>query len=364
MRKALAAVMTGVNQPLEVREYPILPPPAGMAGLSLLASGVCGTDLHILQGRLGSNPPSIIGHEFIGRVDAISAEDSARFGIAAGDNAIVDIACPCGHCLLCETGDDANCVHMGVTNGGHPDHEPHLHGGYAQYNISPAANLIKLPAALDPVMAAVFACAGPTCLHAFALATRANFDLSSVKTAVVQGLGPVGSFAVMYLKAMGVPHVLAVVRRPDAAREALARELGADEILATQTIGEEGVAARIAELSPLGADLVLEASGNPQAIPLALQILRNRGMYLVPGQYSDSGSVAIPPQVITFKALQILGSSQYAMEDVHAYVDFLLAHPDLHARIRALAACYTVDRVNEALADADAGRNVKTLLVL
>ncbi len=363
MRTALAAVMTGVNQPFTLREYPILPPPAGMAGLTLLASGVCGTDLHIHQGRLGVSLPAVIGHEFLGRVDAIAPEDSAASGIAPGDAVLVDIACPCGHCPLCEAGDDANCVHMGVTNGGDPDTPPHFHGGYAQYNVSPVANLVKLPAGLDPVMTAVFACAGPTVLHALGLAARAGISLAGVSTAVVQGLGPVGAFAAMALKAMGVPHVLAVVRRDDPRRAALAGALGADAVLASSVLGEAAILERIRALAPLGADLVLEASGNPQAIPFGLAALRNRGVYLIPGQYSQSGTVAIAPQEITFKALQLLGSSQYAMADVRGYLDFLQEHPALHGPIARLAACYPVSEVNRAVADAGAGRNMKTLLV-
>ena len=68
-------------------------------------------------------------------------------------------------------------------------------------------------------------------------------------------------------------------------------------------------------------------------------------------------------QLITFKALQILGSSQYSMVDVRKYLDFLSAHPELHDKIRALSTGYPVEKVNEAFADAMAGKNIKTMLV-
>ena len=113
----------------------------------------------------------------------------------------------------------------------------------------------------------------------------------------------------------------------------------------------------------VGADLVLEASGNPRAIPQGMELLRNRGFYLVPGQYSDSGEVAIKPQLITFNALRIIGSSQYSMCDVEAYIDFMLRHPERHEQIRSLAASYRVEDINQAFPDVRAGKNIKTLLV-
>lgn len=103
---------------------------------------------------------------------------------------------------------------MGVTNGGDPAIAPHLYGGYAEYNYSPVKNLIKIPSELNPVMVDVFACAGPTVLHAFQLAEKAGCNLREISTAVIQGLGPVGMFALLYLKAMGVPNVIARNRQP------------------------------------------------------------------------------------------------------------------------------------------------------
>ena len=108
---------------------------------------------------------------------------------------------------------------------------------------------------------------------------------------------------------------------------------------------------------------MFEASGNPQAVPQGMRMLRNRGVYLIPGQYSNSGSVEIQPQLITFNALRLIGSSQYSLCDVADYLDFLKANTHLHAKISALTTSYTVSEVNKAFEDAKAGKNVKTVLV-
>ena len=364
MKTAKIAVMTGVNEPFEIREYPLTAPAAGMAQLQLIASGICGTDVHIHTGRLGTALPATIGHEFVGRVTAISEEDSRTSGLKPGDAAVVDIACPCGKCPLCLAGDDANCVNMGVTNGGNVDVAPHFYGGYAEYNYSPVKNLIRIPEGLNPKMVCANACAGPTALHAFRLAAEAACGVEKANVAVVQGVGPVGGFALLYLAALGIPHVVAVIRRDDPAREAMARRLGATEVFCLEKDGADGVIGKIRALNGgLGADVVFEGSGNPRAVPQGMNMLRNRGTYLVPGQYSDSGDVEIAPQKITFGALRIIGSSQYSVTDVQAYLAFLQQHPELHETILDTVTAYPVTEINRAMADCAAGRNIKTVLV-
>lgn len=364
MKKAKAGVMTGINQPFEVREYDLMTPPKGMAKLRLVASGVCGTDIHIHRGKIQINTPAIIGHEFIGCVEEIAEEDTNKYNINVGDNVIVYIACPCGECLLCRSGDDANCVNMGVTNGGNPEVPPHLYGGYAEYNYSPVANLVKIPENLDPKMTCVFACAGPTTLHAFELARRASCEFEKANVVVVQGLGPVGTFAVTYLASLGIKNIVAITARNNLEREELAKKLGATEVLNLDKIGIDAVTNHVLKLSGgLGADVVFEASGNPKALVQGMDMLRNRGVYLVPGQYSNSGKVEIAPQLITFKALHIIGSSQYSISDIHAYLDFLQNNSQLHSYILSLANKYTVEKINEAIEDAKSGKNIKTMLV-
>ncbi len=364
MKTAKAAVMTGINEPFKIREYELTPPPAGMAKIKLIASGICGTDNHIHKGKILIHTPAIIGHEFIGQVIELSNEDSYKYDILPGDNVIVYIACPCGECLLCRNGDDANCINMGVTNSGDPDNAPHFFGGYAEYNYSPVKNLVKIPKNLDPKTVCVFACAGPTGLHAFRLTKQAGYYPKSTDLAVVQGLGPVGVFSVMYLASIGIKNIVAVTKRDNLKREKTARLLGATEVYSIDRTGINEIINNIANLTGgIGADIVIEASGNPDAVEQGLNLLRNRGVYLIPGQYSNSGKVEISPQLITFKALQIIGSSQYSISDIKDYIDFLQKNPQLHCTILSLACQYSVDNVNCAIEDCKSGKNIKTMLV-
>ncbi len=72
---------------------------------------------------------------------------------------------------------------------------------------------------------------------------------------------------------------------------------------------------------------------------------------------------ALRPQLITFKALHIIGSSQYSVADVEHYLRFLCENRDLHPVIARLSSKYPVEQINEAMADAKSGRNIKTLLI-
>lgn len=364
MKTGKAAIFMGAHKDFEVREYPLTKPAPGMVQSRLIASGICGTDLHFHHGRLGLEPPKNIGHEFVGEITDINPSDTERSGLRVGDAVLVDIACPCGHCRLCRTGDDANCVNMGVTNGGDPDTPPHFYGGYGEYNYSPVENLIKIPAGLNPKTAAVYACAGPTALHAFSLAEQGGYDIKDTRLAVVQGLGPVGMFSVAYLAACGVENIVAITNRALPERDSLARQFGATQILSYAETPYEQVQTLLRSMGDgIGADLVVEASGGAEAFPQGLGLLRNRGVCLVPGQYSARGGVTVSPEQITFGAYRIFGSSQYAVKDVRHYLQFMEEHPELHPLVDAMIAPYTVEEVNLAMAETAAGKNRKAMFV-
>lgn len=362
--KAKAAVFNGAGKPFDIREFEVVKAPSGYGKSELIASGVCGTDLHFMRGALYVAPPTVIGHEFVGKLTECDENEAAEYGLKPGDNVIADIAVPCGKCLLCKTGDDANCVNMGLTNGGSIDEPPYLYGGYTEINFTPLTNLIKIPDELDPKAVAVFACPGPTVIHAFRLAERANVTINGDTTAVVQGLGPVGCFAVMYLRSLGVKKLYAITAGDNKKREELAKEIGADEVLNITRDGKDAIMEKLQkENDGLGVDLCFEASGAPSAVPQGMNFLRNRGVYLIPGQYSNSGGAEIQPQLITFKALQMIGSSQYSVSDVKAYLSFLCGHKQLQKTIIEMGSFYHLSDVNKAFDDAKSGKNVKTLLI-
>lgn len=359
-----AAVFVEKGKPFEIRDYPLAEPAAGMASVTLEMSGICGTDVHIWDGAIAFGGPMIIGHEFLGRVQALGAgEPRDCFGepLAAGDRVIVNVIEPCGTCRVCRAGGQASCLRLGesLVYLKSPEEAPHLHGGFAEATVVPIRYLHKMPAAIPANVAAAFLCAGPTVLCGL----RYAGGVQPGEHVVVQGSGPVGLFAALYARHCRAASVTLIGSSSHPRRLELARRLGAGEVLDIRSTTLEQRQERIRSLTG-GADLVIEGAGSPDAFAEGLGLLRNCGRYVLAGQYSDRGTAAIPPHVITFQALRIFGSAQFTAEDRRAYLDFLArAGTDWDAVGSVITDRYRVDQVNEAMAAVRAGRSIKAVLV-
>lgn len=361
---AQALIFQTGDRSFSLARHAVCQPDAGIARLSMVRSGICGTDLHIADGFLPFPAGEwILGHEFVGRVEALgpgATVDGLGQALRPGDLAIACVALPCGHCFSCRRGETASCLEFGVTYLRPPREAPHFFGGFAEILFSPAANLVRVPTGLSCDSVGAFPCGGPTVLRACTYAG----GLERGELVVVQGTGSLGLFAVAWAVAEGC-RVLAIGSGSNPQRTALALRLGAGEVLDFRQVPlaerQQRVQAAAAELGRGdGADVVIETSGAPEAVPEGLGLLRTRGRYLIPGQYSARGSVAIEPQLLTFKALRLVGSGQYTLQDVRAYLDFLVAHPELAAVCADSVSTYRLADWETAFAAARAGRHIKT----
>jgi len=361
-----AAVFLHPQSPLEIRTYPETEPTPGMAVVELVSTGICGTDIHIWDGALALQGPMILGHELLGRVRTLGSgatHDGQGQALISGDLVAVNVVEPCQQCILCIEGGAASCLHLleSLTYTRSPEEPPHFHGGFAEINYSPARYLMKVPSVLPADVVGAFLCAGPTVIRGVAYAG----GISPGSTVVVQGAGPVGLFAVLYAKQQGAGRVVLLGSCSHPLRLELATALGADEVMdIRQTTQEERHARILALTAGRGADLILEGTGNPEAITEGLGLLRNRGIYIMTGQYSNRGAVAIPTHVITFNALQIFGSAQFTSDDRTAYFSFLTRVPTLWETIRRVVTDrFTLDNINTAFSRTHDGAAIKTLIV-
>jgi len=365
MKTAKLTVFDPVARTFEVCEYPITTPAPGNAGLSLLYSGICGTDIHICQGKLGPMPfPLVLGHEFIGKVEQLGdgdAIDGLGNKITIGDSAIACVAIPCGKCFNCKRGETASCMAFSTTYAKPVEDAPHFHGGFAEYQEVSARNLVRLPASVDPKAAAAFPCGGPTIIRSCVY----GGGLEKGELVVVQGNGSLGLFAVAYAKSKGC-RTICIGSTANKYRMEMTTAFKPDIFIDfRKTTPEETAKTILAEAEKHGrgdgADVCIETSGDPAAFPLGLSLLRTRGRYFVPDQYSDRGTIAIPPHLITFRALRIIGSGQYMLGDVSTYLDFLAANPDLQKLFASIVSSYSIGDVHTAIDDATAGRTIKAV---
>lgn len=352
-----AAIYEGPMKPFKINEYPVTPPAPGYALLRLLASGICGTDVHIHHGRLAQDTPLIIGHEFIGEIVDINADDKT---LSVGDRVIFNMAAPCGKCKLCESGDSANCLAFEVAYAQNPEKPPHFFGGYGEYVYAKAGicdgALIKLPDNVDYMAASMFPCAGPTIIHALKLGGLYQNKAAQIETAVVQGSGPLGFFSALWLTLNGVKNIYTIVRDTNNFRSRQIQKFTRSVVICENELN-------VLVENGLSTDLAIECSGNPQAFAFGCSILRNRGIYLVPGQYSDSGTIPFGPQIITFKALQVIGSSQYDASDVTDYIAFLSENTDTMTDIGAYVKGFPLSEINEAMDAAEKHLFSKVVLI-
>ena len=323
----------GQGRPVAVEEVDEPRPGPGDVLIDVAAAGVCGTELHFLDGLLTpARTPITLGHEVAGVVAEVGTEVE---GVAAGDRVAVHYLHACHRCRWCRAGNDHLCDSpLGflafVTD-----------GGFADRIVVPASAAVPVPEGLDLPAAATLCCSGTTALHAV--------DVAAVQpgaAAVVYGTGGVGLALVQVLREAGA-RPIAVARSPE--RLALARELGAETTVDAAT---EDVAARVREATDgAGADVVFELVGTRETGAAALASLGKRGTLVYVGYSFDT--VEISP-------LSLVVPEQRIVTSVGNRRSELVAALDLAARgkLRTAVTDYPLTQAGVALEDLRAGRVV------
>ena len=357
-----AAVIPAPRQPVEVRTFaePALEP--GAVVLRTLAAEVCGTDVHLWHGRLSGVPyPLIPGHVSVGQVVATGGEVSDVENRPVRPDDIVTFldvhgTChSCWHCLVAKT--STRCPHRrvyGITFGA----DDGLLGGWSErIYLKPGTKILPLAPNVAPDAWIGGGCGLPTAVHAIELAQIRLGD-----RVLVQGSGPVGlsACALALLSGAGWVGVIgAPARRLDAARR-----FGVDWTcdVGETTPDERRRAVRNAT-GGHGPDIVIEASGNPLAVPEGCELARDAGRYVIVGQYSDNGDVPLNPhQHINRKHLEIRGCWGSDFSHVWRAMEILARFNGRMDWSSLISRRYTLDEVGQALADVEALRVVKAII--
>lgn len=260
-----AAVVTAFNQPLEIKQVAIPEIAPGKVLVKIIATGICHTDLHAMQGDWPIKPslPFIPGHEGVGEVVEIGEGiDHLKVGDIVG---IPWLYSACGHCDHCYAGWETLCKLQ--QNSGYS-----VNGSFAEYCLADGEYVGVIPEGVDLLAIAPILCAGVTVYKGLKMTEAKTGDWVAIS-----GIGGLGHVAIQYAKTMGFNVVAIDV---DDSKIELAKSLGADVgINALKTNVKDAVL----EATGDGCHGVLVTAVSPKAFEQAVSIVRRGGTMVLNG---------------------------------------------------------------------------------
>jgi len=357
-----AAVIPAAGAAVEVREFPRPELEGGAALLRTTFSEVCGTDLHLQQGLLAETPyPLIPGHANVGVIEEVRGlvRDVDGVPLEGGERVtFLDVHGTCGscwHCLIART--TTRCPERkvyGITYGA----DGGLLGGWSELvYLRPGVRIIRLPDELSDETVIGGGCGLPTAFHAVERA-----DILMGQSVIIQGTGPVGLSSIALARLRGVDTIIAI--GAPAQRLAAAERMGADVTLDVEATSLEERAAVVADATAgRGADVVIEASGNPEAVCEGLDLARDAGTYVVVGQYTDHGDVAINPHLqINKKHLDVRGVWGIDLSHLYRCILMQRRYNDAVRWEQLITHRFDLDHANDALAAVRGGDAIKAVI--
>jgi threonine dehydrogenase-like Zn-dependent dehydrogenase len=305
---------------------------------------VCGSDLWYYRGE-SPHDPGPIGHEFIGVVTDIGSDVKV---IATGDFVVSPFTYNDGTCPHCVSGWTSNCVNGG-SFGNHG-----MDGGQGEAVRVPFADatLVKVPGSGhdDTTMRSLLALSDVmgTGHHA-----AISGDVKPGDTVAVVGDGAVGLCAVIAAGRLGAERIIALSRNP--ARQALAREFGATDIVAER--GDAATEAVLAMTDGIGVDAALECVGTNQSMATAFAIARPGSMVGAVGVPHDT---EVPINTVIFRNIGLRGGVAPVRRYLPELLDDVLAGGINPGRVFDFET--DLDGIAEAYAAMDVRRAVKALI--
>jgi NDMA-dependent alcohol dehydrogenase len=295
---AKAAVMTGIDQPLEIRDdIEVEAPHAGEIKIRMGASGVCHSDLSMQNGTMMAAAPIVLGHEGAGIVEEVG---EGVTDLKPGDHVVVSWVPQCGDCFFCERdqgylceGANAALASGGLLDGttrftsqGAPLYQMAASGTFSEVSIIPAIGAVKIPDDLDMRVAALIGCGVLT-------GTGAAMNTADIKpgdTVAVVGCGGVGLNVIQGARIKGAGEIIAVDMNETKLQ--MAKEFGAT---ATVNASQSDPVSQVMEMtSQRGADVAFEVIGLQQTIDQTITMVRRGGQAILVGVPKMDVMVQLP----------------------------------------------------------------------
>lgn len=290
-----AAVFTAIDRPLSIERVTLGALQPGDVLIRNRASGLCHTDLEVMQGRLAYPLPIVLGHEGAGIVEAVG---SGVTQVQVGDHVVASWNPHCGHCFYCERNLPILCEPFA-------QHQPagHLLDGasrlqlgreklhhfsvvssHAEFSVVPESGAIRVPREIPFDRACLIGCGVMTGFGAVSRLARVEAGAS----VAVIGCGAVGLNALQAAALEQATPIIAIDRDPT--RLAQAMLFGATHTVLADASTEEAVRALTVGR---GADFVFEAAGAEASLQLALELTRPGGQLVILGKTEVNRKVSL-----------------------------------------------------------------------
>lgn len=359
-----AVVIPGYNA-ITVRDVEIDGPKAGEVKVKMAATGVCHSDLSVINGTIPAALPIIVGHEGAGVVTEIGP-GVAR--VAVGDHVVMSFVPNCKECFFCSRGQAYLCEKAGLLNMGKQlDGTSRVRlgkddlnvmtglGCMAEYAVVPEISIVKIDKSIPLKVAALVGCGVTTGVGA-ALNT-AHVEAGS--TVAVFGCGGVGLSIVQGAAIAGAEKIIAVDLAEN--KLAMAESFGATHALKA----DEDVVKGIRGLTDKrGVDYAFEAIGNPKVIEMAFAATRSGGKTIVVGvgkrtDMAEFNCLSLPLQGKTICGC-MYGGANPAVDFPRMLNLYRAGRLDLEGMVTKT---YTIDEAPEAFADMEKGANARGVIV-
>lgn len=360
VRVVKAAVMREVGVAPRIEDVELAPPGPGMVAVSLAATGVCHSDLSLLEGTIPQQTPAVMGHEGAGVVTALGPDVTS---VGVGDHVVLSWIAPCRRCSFCLGGQVELCEHgidhhfaspYGTANG-----DPVVcafgTGTFAEETVVPEAAAIRIDPTFPLDLAALIGCAVVTGVGAVVNVAR----VSPGDTVAVVGCGGIGLAAIQGARLAGAARIVAIDRVP--VKLELARANGATD---TAAADDDPVAAVQALTGGRGVDHAIEAVGSSRTIAVAYAMARRGGAVTVvgAGAFDDPWSLAAMNVMVDAKRVQgcVFGGTDPA-RDIPRVV--ALAQRGALDLEQLVSRRISLDGVNEAFEAMAVGETARSLVV-
>ena len=356
-----AAVLRELNTPLTIEDVDIDKPGPHEVLTRTAASGICHSDLHIIEGGLPMAMPCILGHEPAGIVEAVGSEVR---DFKPGDHVIGCLNAWCGSCQYCLTGRPHLCMPVemlarldGTTRlskDGSPITQFAL-SSFAEYMLTHERALVKIKEEMPLDRAALIGCGVTTGIGAALRTAR----VEPGSTCAIIGCGGVGLSALQGARIAGAGRIIAVDTM-DWKLE-LARDVGATDVV---NAANGDPVAQVQELTGGGVDYAFECIGLQPTIQQAVGMAAKGGAAVLVGVLPIDQTVALSASDITLQEKRVLGSfmgSNAFRRDMPQYVDFYL---DGRLRLdEMISKRISLDEINPAFDAMKSGEVARSVIV-